>query len=211
DNSIDTTPTIMGTTGSGGLMKLPNRKVDEVRTLNGYHRTPNPFGNVNVVGARGLMLARVTKAERTTWFWLELTDFLTAVYRGESDRFVLPLKTDWPSIDSPLPPRNVKAEWIDNDHVKLTWDAPAVLNEQHYLENPGGYRVYRRIGDNGLNDRPWFPVATLNPATRECVLDLKQFPEDTYWFTQVNRFGVSSIGALGIESGIVSLMEPKKP
>jgi hypothetical protein len=211
DNSMDTTPTIMGTTGSDGLMKLPNRKVDEVRTLNGYHRTPNPFGNVNVVGARGLMLARVTKAERTTWFWLELTDFLTAVYRGESDRFVLPLKTDWPSIDSPLPPRNVKAEWIDNDHVKLTWDAPAVPNEQHYLELNGGYRVYRRIGDNGLNDRPWFPVATLNPATRECVIDLKQFPEDTYWFTQVNRFGVSSIGALGIESGIVSLMEPKKP
>lgn len=59
-----------------------------------------------------------------------------------------------------------------------------------------------------LNDRPWFPVATVEPETREIVVDLRQFPKDIYWYSKVNRFAVSTIGELGIESELVEVTMP---
>ncbi|MGQ9524177.1 MAG: hypothetical protein ACUVTZ_04975, partial [Armatimonadota bacterium] len=58
DHPVSKDPVIVGRTGADGLIRLPNRPVKEVRTLNGFHRRPNPFGNINVVGQRGLMLVR---------------------------------------------------------------------------------------------------------------------------------------------------------
>ena len=204
-------PVITGTTDEFGMLRLPNRPVKEVVTLNGYHRQPNPFGNINVVGERGIMLVRVTKDGRPTWYWLEIYNFNVAWVRGQKDKFVTVLRTPYRSASSPLAPRNVRATlggWA-NDQVRVAWDAPEVRHEQQYLERAIGYRVYRRIGPMGLNDRPWFPVATVNPATREAVVELKQKPEDIEWFSQTNRFAVSSIGECGMESELVEVLLPK--
>ncbi len=59
-----------------------------------------------------------------------------------------------------------------------------------------------------MNDRPWFPVATVEPGTREVVVDLPHFPQDVYWFSKVNRFAVSTIGDLGLESELVEVLLP---
>lgn len=211
DRPVSKLPVIVGTTDRNGILRLPNRPVKEVKTLNGFHRRPNPFGNINVVGQRGLMLVRVTKHNRPCFFWLEIYDFNVAWFRGHKDRFTITLKTPYGSASSPLPPRNVRVERLDDRRVRVSWDAPAVPREQHYLDRPIGYRVYRRISSDGLNDRPWFPVATVNPNIRECVIDLADTRvEDIYWFSQTNRFAVSTVGECSVESELVETVLTNK-
>ncbi|GMV37027.1 MAG: hypothetical protein AMXMBFR61_15350 [Fimbriimonadales bacterium] len=203
-------PVIVGTTDREGYLRLPNRPVMEVRTLNGFHRKPNPWGNINVVGGRGLMLVKVTKYERPVYFWLEATEFIRSWFRGQKDRYVTVLKTPYRSLTSPLPPTNVKAEKVDEHHVKVTWQPSPDVREQHYFDRAIGYRVYRRIGYDGLNDRPWFPVATVGPNTFEALVDLREYPEDVYWFSKTNRFAVTAVGDLSMESELVEVLLPQQ-
>jgi len=210
DHPVSRDPVIVGFTDRDGLLRLPNRPVREVRTLNGFHRRPNPFGNINVVGQRGLMLVRVTKGGRPSHFWLEIYQFVVAWFRGQKDRFTITLRTPYGSADSPLPPRDVRAADLGDGRVKVTWSAPPAAREQQYLDRAIGYRVYRRISSDGLNDRPWFPVATLGPDARECVVDLKATrPEDVYWFSQAERFAVSAVGECSVESELVEALLPR--
>ncbi|MEW6250513.1 MAG: hypothetical protein AB1716_07685 [Planctomycetota bacterium] len=218
DQPVSQKPVIAGRTDAGGRMGLPNRPVEEVRTLNGFHRQDNPFGNINVVGQRGLMLIRVTKSDpvtnddRPAYFWLEGHDLVVAWFRGQKERAVITLQTPFASADSPPMPAAVEVTQVDKDHVKVAWRPPANAKERQYLEKVIGYCVYRRIGDDGLNDRPWFVVATLGPEAREFTVDLRQFPEDVYWFkpegspTPTNRFGVTTLGACSIESGLAEVL-----
>jgi len=202
-------PVIVGATDAFGMMRLPNRPVREVVTLNGFHRRANPFGNINVVGQRGLMLVKLTKDDRPTWYWLEIYNFNVAWFRGRKDKYVTVLRTPYRSASSPLPPREVKAAAEGKDKARVSWSPAEVRHEQQYLERVIGYRVYRRVGTMGLNDRPWFPVATFGPGARQCVADLKAKPEDIEWYSRVNRLAVSSIGALGMESELVEVVLPK--
>ena len=208
-------PVIVGTTDDFGMLRMPNRPVKEVVTLNGFHRQANPFGNINVVGERGIMMVRVTKDNRPTWYWLEIYNFNVAWFRGQKDKFITVLRTPYRSASSPLPPRNVRATlggW-NKDQVQVRWDPAEIRHEQQYLERVIGYRVYRRIGPMGLNDRPWFPLASLAPTARAFVADLKDKPEDVEWFSQTNRFAVSSLGETGMESELVEVVlpPPKQP
>jgi len=96
--------------------------------------------------------------------------------------------------------------------VRVSWKA-AEVRERNYMEKAIAYRVYRRQGPMGLNDRPWFPVATLNAGTREFVVDLgKMMVNDIAWYSRTERFGVSALGALSIESELVQAkqVEPEK-
>jgi len=207
---VSSDPVIVGATDAQGLLRLPNRPVQEVRTLNGYHRRPNPFGNINVVGQRGLLLVRVTKHDRPCYYWLEITDFLIAYLRGHTERFTITLRTPYGSPDSPPAPRNLQVERVDENQVRLRWDAPAITRDQHYNDLIVAYRVYRRVSSDGLNDRPWFPVATVEPDTRSVVIDLRQHThKDLYWFSQANRFAVSTVGTGGVESELVEILLPK--
>jgi hypothetical protein len=206
---ISKLPVIIGKTDRDGVIRLPNRPVTAVRTLNGFERKPNPFGNMNVVGERCLMLAKVTKYDRPCYYFLELHDFNVAWFRGQKDRFAMTLKTPYGSLESPPPPSKVAVTLIDRDHVKVTWEPPATARETNYLDRAVAYRVYRRISSDGLNDRPWFVVATVNSATREAVIDLKQTAvDDVYWYTNTNRFGVTTVGECSVESGLAEAVLP---
>lgn len=208
DPVLDTTPVISGTTDRDGIMLLPNRPVKEVRTLNGFHRKPNPLGNVNVVGQRGLLMVKVTAYDRPVYFWLENYDFNEAWFRGKKDSSTFVLKTPYGSEGSPLPPVNVAVQ-KEGTAATVTWQAPAVENERNFLEKVIGYTVYRRISNDGLNDKPWFPVATVGPETLSVTVDLEQYPQDTYWFSKVNRFAVSSLGESGMQSELVETVLKK--
>jgi hypothetical protein len=202
-------PVIVGSTDQNGILRLPNRPAMPVRTFNGFERHDNPFGNLNVAGDRGVMLVRVTKNNNPQYFWLDNYAFNEAWVRGERDKFTIVLKTSYGSVSSPLAPVNVKFEQLDPNHVKVTWNAPKVIREQQYLDRVIGYKVYRRIGPMGLNDRPWFPVATLNPDTTEFTIDLTLKPYDVEWFSSTNRFAVSSLGETSMESELVEAPMPQ--
>jgi hypothetical protein len=209
DHPVSENPVIVGATDSDGAMRLPNRPAKYVKTLNGYERNPNPFGNITVVGQRGLMLVKVTKGDSDpAYYWLEITSFNEAWFRGNKDSNTFVLKTPFRSASSPLAPVNVKFEQIDPTHVKVTWDAPKVIHEQQYLDRVVGYKVYRRVGQMGLNDRPWFNVASLNPDTKECIIDLTQKPMDVDYYGQTERYAVSSLGELSMESELVEAPIP---
>jgi len=204
---VSSEPVIRGTTDANGLLRLPNRPVKEVRTLNDYHRRPNPFGNLNVVGNRGLMLVRVTLGDRPCYFWLEITDFNLAYLRGIRERFIITLKTPYGSADSPPAPRNLRVERIDEHRLRVSWDAPP-QRDQHYLDRLTAYRVYLRVSSDGLNDRPWMPVATLHPDTRSHEIDLRQAPDELYWFSRAYRVAVSSVSNGAVESELVEILVP---
>ncbi len=201
DKPVSRDPVIVGKTDSLGRIRLPNRPVMPVRTLNGFERKPNPFGNINVVGGRGLMLIRVTLNGRQAQFWLEAWDLNVLWFRGQRDRCEIVFRTPYGSPDSPPLPRNVVARATGDGKVMVTWDSPATSREGVYLDRVVGYRVYRRVSSDGLNDRPWHPVATLAPSERSCLVDLKStLVDDIYWFTRTDRFAVSAIGESGRES-----------
>jgi hypothetical protein len=208
-NDLSKYPVMVGMTDKDGMLRLPNRPVREVITLNGFHRKPNPFGNIDCVGVRDQMLAKVTKFDNPCYYWIEMYNFNVAWFRGQKDKFVTVFKTPYRSESSPLPPRDVRVEQIDSTHVKVTWKAPEVIREQQYLDKVIGYRVYRRIDTMGLNDRPWFAVATVNPDTTECVIDLTQKPMDNYYYSNTERYAVTSLGELSMESELVQA--PMKP
>jgi hypothetical protein len=184
-----------------------------VKTFNGYERKPNPFGNLNVVGNRDLMLVRITKDNKgPEYYWLEINEFNVAWFRGQKDKYTVVLKTPFGSVDSPLAPANVKFEQIDQTHTKVTWQAPKVVREQQYLDRVIGYKVYHRVGPMGINDRPWFPVATLGPDATEFTIDLTQRPADSYGYGLAygmsDYFAVSSLGETSIESELVEAPQP---
>lgn len=207
DHPLSKDPVIWGSTDPNGILRLPNRPAAPVKTLLGFERKPNPFGNINVVGNRGLMLVKVTKFDRPCWYFLEAFDFNVAWFRGQKDKFTTVLKTPYRSVDSPLPPNDVRVEALDGDKVKVTWAAPTPLRETQYLDKPIAYRIYRRISSDGLNGRPWYPVATVVSNLFEAAVDLKaSYVEDVYWYTRTNRFAVSTIGELGLESELVEVL-----
>ena len=208
EHPVSKDPVIIGNTDKFGVIRLPNRPVKEVITLNGFHRKANPWWCADP-GKPGLILAKVTKYDRPVYFWLEYFDFNVAWFRGMKDKFEITLKTPYGSDDSPTAPINVKAERLDGGKVKVTWqwNAPEIM-ESTYLKKAIGFKVYRRVSNEGLNDRPWFEVATLGPDAREFTIDITQRPEDMYFYSlqgggQRGRYGVTALGETSVESAII--------
>lgn len=205
DHPVSSSPVIWGVTDQHGLFPLPNRPAAEVRTLNGFHRLPNPFGNINVVGGRGLFLIKISHKPdpHPAYFWLTIYDFCVAWFRGFSNYYEFTLRTPFGSPDAPPPPPTLIATRTNDTYVFLSWQPPAV-RERDYLQRITAYRVYRRISSDGLNCKPWFPVATLPPSARSALIDVSHYPHDHYFFSRTERFGVSSVGENGLESSITS-------
>ena len=140
---------------------------------------------------------------------------------GTKGEIVVTLQTPYKSVNSPNPPQNVRWQYTDGTkkQVKITWTA-APTQERHHLQMPIGYQVYRRVGDMGLNDTPWTAIATTNPNpnardnTFEVIIDLdKTGIQYMMWFTQTQRFGVTTVAALGVQSELMQAVDrnPKQP
>jgi hypothetical protein len=201
-----TAPVIVGQTDAQGRLRLPNRPVAEVRTFNGFHRKPNPFGNINVVGGRCLMYIRLTDtAGQPAFFALEGYELVVARMRGHQ-QYTRVYQAPLASVGAPPPPATVQVTKVDEHHMKITWTPPAFDREPTYLEQPIGYTVWRRISNHTHGERPWFPVATVSHETREVVVDLRDRPDDTYWFTHINRFGVSTLARTSVHSGLTEVV-----
>ena len=80
--------------------------------------------------------------------------------------------------------------------------------QRTYLDRPIGYKIWRRVSRDCINDRPWFEAATLAADAREFVVNLRDRPEDVYWYSQTNRFAVATIGELSVQSELVEAPIP---
>ncbi|MBI4881804.1 MAG: hypothetical protein HY812_19405 [Planctomycetes bacterium] len=206
---LDPVPVIEGTTDAEGRMLLPNRPVRAVRTLNGYERRPNPFGNINVVGQRGLMLVEVVSGDRRDTFWLELIDLNLACARGHAGLYVETLKTGFPSADSPPPPHGARLETADGARFAVVWDGP---RDQAVHQQPHRYQVCRRVASEGLNFEPWECLATLGADARRLEVGrLEDLADRPAWFTDYRRvaFAVSTLNERGVTSGLAELFAPR--
>jgi hypothetical protein len=152
---------------------------------------------------------------------------------GHRDTFTVTLKTPYGSPNSPQVPVNVAWQYVEKklvdpqtgapittpeqaeqlvtyvpsasptNFVRVTWQ-PGEVRDQNYLDRVSAYRVYRRFGPMGLNDRPWWPVATVNRDEREVIVDLnKTMVNDVTYYSDTQRFAVSTLGELSVESGLV--------
>ncbi|MAF12388.1 hypothetical protein CMK11_18235 [Candidatus Poribacteria bacterium] len=210
-NEVAGAPVVAGKTDSAGEMALPNRDAAPVRSLNGYERKPNAFGNINVVGQRGLMLVKVTWQGQPVHFWIEAADLVVEWYRGNREKAVVTLKTPFAAPGAPQSPRSVTAERGEGNSVIVAWEPSRVgasREAREGLDRVVGYRVWRRVGNDGLNDRPWFPVRTVGPDVRRVIADLDDLPAELYYYSKRERFGVSTIGELGTLSAIVPAALP---
>ena len=201
-------PVIQGVTDEEGFMELPNRPVDPCRTLNGYERRPNPFGNMNVVGQRGLMLALVTQEGRTDPFFLELADFNLACVRGHTHEYVAVLPGDFPSEDSPPPPACVRLEYLEGGRWRLRWTMP-FFGKDTSNRSVHRFHVYMRCENEGLDFEPWDPVATVGPEAES--IDLPPFPDNPAHAVGARRFayGIASVNERGVESEVISRFAPE--
>ncbi|MEW6745266.1 MAG: hypothetical protein AB1486_21140 [Planctomycetota bacterium] len=206
---VDMHPVIKGTTDTHGYLKLPNRPVQPVRTLNGYERRPNPFGNINVVGGRGLMLIKVENHNRVETFWLELIDLNLTCIRGNPERHIEVLRTSGGSPDSPTPPVYPRLLTRDGRTFRLAWVIPQA---RAVNERPHRFKIYRRVASEGLNFEPWELLAVLPASQNRCdagtIDDVS--PRPALW-TEHRRisFGISTLNERGVESAIAELPAPR--
>lgn len=199
-------PVMSGTTNAQGLLRLANRPAVPVRTLAGYERRNNPFGNINVVGQRHIMMARVFFADQIEPLFIEAHHFNVEWHRGNTRSATLTLRTMFPSLDSPAQPGSVTVERLEGDKAAVTWTAPTDARERHFQDWVIGYRVYLRKTSDTIATRPWMPVSTVGPNTFRVVVDLKDVPADNWWNSNAMRVGVTSLGFNGRESGLVSTL-----
>ncbi len=202
-------PVMAGRTDSEGRFRLANRPAKNVKSLAGYERKDNPFGNMDVVGPRQLMLMKVTKDGRTEWFYIEAYQFNVLWYRGQRERGEVAYRTPFGSPDSPLRPASVSAVRTQSGRIEVRWQPAPTVREQNPLDWVVGYRVYLRRTSDGLDNRPWMPVATLGPEARSALIDPKSIPADNWWNSDTLRVAVAAIGFNGRESELVSAVVPK--
>lgn len=201
--SVSPDPIVVGTTDKNGEMMLPNRPAVEVHTLTGFTRKDNPLGNVNVVGQRGLLLIKVIENDTPAYFWLDNYNFNVPWFRGYKDSYTYVLPTVFGSEDGPNMPQNVTVKKSEGNRATISWAAPP-MKERNYLDRVIGYRVYRRVGNSGLNDIPWHPVATLTPDETTATIDISQKLDEPYMGARTERLGVTALGKNGRESSLVS-------
>ena len=200
-------PVIVGKTDKNGKFELPNRPVAPVRTFTGFERKPSPFGNIDVLGGRGIMLIRVTFEGKEDFYGFSIYDFVVQYLRGNKESYNWTFRTPFSTSKLPFAPENVKAEKLEKNQYKITWTEPPVKNEVNYLEKPIGYKVYYRISDEASSVRPWYQVATVDPNTFEFTIDAshEKLPQEQYFYGRSLRFAVSSIGESGFESELIRI------
>lgn len=202
---LTATPVIWGALDGEGKLRLPNRPTMPAHTITGYTRRDNPFGNCDVVGPRMLMLMRVTRGGRSEHFWLEKYQFNLRWFRGEKERATFVFRSPFGSVGGPTPPVGVAVAKVEGEKARVTW-TPGAARDQHMLDWIIGYRVYRRVTSDGLDTRPWMPVATLGVDAREFVVNLKELPSENWWNSNAQRYAVSALGFSGRESELVEVL-----
>lgn len=95
NESIDNVPEITVTTNTNGIATLPNLNTPTVTTVTGHTLRKNPFGQIQVSGVNGMMIAVVEKDNSQGTGYLLLTDLNKAFWaEGSNVTVTIPLDTN---------------------------------------------------------------------------------------------------------------------
>ncbi len=130
-------PFFVGKASPAGVVVLPNRPAGHVTTDLGYTQRDNPFGKINVVGQGDVLLVTLRARGHEEHAWLDITDFILAYWRGNTERTVLTLRTLIPPAGGLPAPSGLSAV-LSRDNVQLTWQA---------VKGAPRYQVYRIAPD----------------------------------------------------------------
>jgi hypothetical protein len=180
---LDNTPEISGTTGTNGLLSLPNLPVNGgTTTPTGHTLHPNPFGMVDIVGEENRYLVKIVQGEHEEFQWLDITAFNLAYWQGNTNDYTYTIHTHLPVAGAPPAPLNLEGK-VQGDSLTIYWTpGPASVV---------GYNVYRM----GPPDYQYVKVSALQNWTN--FLDFfNNYPQSSACF-----YVVTAVDALGRESG----------
>ena len=180
-----------GKTDRNGEFTLPNRECLSFATDNGFTIRPNPWGQINVVGANGVFFIEVKARDYTDYTWLQIIDMNVEYLRGNTKEATYDLKTIIPGSDATRA-LDVKQVIHDRGKIELTWTP---INEGEI------YTVYQRV-----NHSPRWKI----------VDDAREFTEPSYKVIRLNgngRFMVvakheGKVSAASREQRVVLLRNP---
>ncbi len=97
-------------------------------------------------------------------------------------------------------------------HVKNIGFVPAEPFEYEWLIDGRKVKEGKYEGHLGEMEEniTTVPIKNIGDDSYELLVDLRQRPDDIYWFSQVDRFAVSSVGELSLESELVETLLPEK-
>lgn len=87
-SKISSEPVIQARTNDQGEIELPNRSAAFVRTFTNYERQPNPFGEIDPLGWRGVFQIKLSNGSE---YRITAADLALLWQRGEQERAVLEL------------------------------------------------------------------------------------------------------------------------
>ena len=174
---VDDTPEISGLTGVDGRLLLANRPAGGgVTTRTGHTLHDNPFGVVDVVGGRNLMLIKLGLGDHQEFHWTDLTGWNLAYWAGDTLSHTLTLASHVPPPGAPAPPPGPAAQ-IQAEQAGLCWQpspSPGVVGANVYRAGPPEGR-YERVagpltGPCWAEASPWarvYAVTAVDSADRE--------------------------------------------
>ncbi len=177
--ALGTTPVISGTVDAGGILHLPNRSFAAagLTTATGHTLSPNPFGQVDVVGMNSLLLARIRTPDwppHEEYRWTRLTDLNLARWAGQSDVYTITWATGYPPADAPAPPTLFGD--VAGAQVSLRWlpPTPPAASYRVYRAEAPAFSFARRadVGNqtrytDTLDVTSWYAVTAVDSAGRE--------------------------------------------
>lgn len=177
---IGGSPDITGLTDAAGVFVLPNRTVHGgVTTATGHVLHDNPFGPVDVVGQRNTFLVHLRREEHEEYFWLRVTDFNLAYWRGHTGTYTHVVESHVPSPLASAAPADLKAMRVQYGTVDLGWDA---------VRDPStaGYHVYR------AQSPTYFYTRVLTGTTNTQATFPTEYSEAVFAVTAVDTMGRES-------------------
>lgn len=170
-----------------GVCLIPNRPAPHITTFMGFTQHDNPFGQINIVGANGLLFFRIAARGQEMHRWMNITEFNVPYYRGARESYTFELRTLLPPLDAAAPPKQVRAIRTAPNKVGLTWEPSSdssVTAYKVYAKNP-------RVDDEPGNFKTVATItAEASPAAPDLTLEAGE-----------NAFYVTSVRADGTEGG----------
>lgn len=138
-------PVFTAQTDANGIATLPNRSVPANNwTATGHRLTPNPFGQINVVGVNGTMMLNISKDLQEDFRWFEIIQLNLAYWSGNTATAVYQIMTDI----LPLPPHGRIGT------TNLALNRPATASSSANLA------PYANNGDTENPSQAWAPNPT---------------------------------------------------